>query len=127
MHYEDSENYVEEPEKYPLVQRYSVTMSFNDIDDGIKIDGTVEFEIEVEIPRYPEDLEAVAEKKAFLTIEAHADYGRGTLPNLHIDTMDKGFIGHLNQEESGPEPEPPPSHIEDPSPTGYESGFPFGF
>jgi hypothetical protein len=25
------------------------------------------------------------------------------------------------------EPEPPPSHIEDPSPTGYESGFPFGF
>ena len=29
-------------------------------------------------------------------------------------------------EDSGPEPEIP-GHIEDPSPTGYEDGFPFGF
>ena len=103
MYYEDSKDYVEVAEKYPLVQRYSVTMSFNDINDGIKIDGTVEFEIEVEVPRsikrYPEDMAAVAEKKAFSTIESHAEYGRGILPNLHIDTMDKGFVGYLNQDD----------------------------
>ena len=72
------------------VQRYSVSMIFSDVDDGIKIDGTVEFEMEIKIPSNKDDLELLAEESAFLRIEnSDTDFGKGSLPNLEIDTMDK--------------------------------------
>ena len=89
MRFEDSENYIEEPEPEIKIQRYRVTMIFSDVDDGVAIEGEVEFEMEVEIPRYPDDLELAVEKIAFLRIEHHAEFGRGSLPNLEINTMEK--------------------------------------
>ena len=93
MYRVDSENYVEEPEPEEIeipIQRYSVSMIFSDVDDGIKIDGTVEFEMEITIPSDKDDLELLAEESAFWRIEnSDTNFGKGSLPNLEIDTMDK--------------------------------------
>ena len=97
MRYEDSENYEEEEELEPEeieipIQRYRVSMIFSDVENGIEVDGTVKFEMEVEIPRYPEDLEHAAEKMAFFRIEnSETGYGHREKPllNLEIDTMEK--------------------------------------
>jgi len=91
----ESDNYVEETEPKVLAQRYSVRMTFNDENEGMVINGTLEFEIDVVVPKADVDgcdayfMEADAERKAFYKIETSTAYGRGELPNLHIDDLEK--------------------------------------
>ena len=95
MYRVDSDNYIEEiekPEPKVKIQRYSVTMIFSDVENGITIDGTVKFEMDIEIPSNPDDLELCAERGAFLRIEnSETGYGHREKPlvNLEIQTLDK--------------------------------------
>ena len=54
----------------------------------------------------------------------------GPYPTLEVQDREReAEIAQLDLETAGQEDKEPyiPGHIEDPSPTGYESGLPFGF